>query len=489
MRYAIVSDVHANLQAWKAVLLDIRSFKFDRIICLGDIVGYGPNPAEVLQSVHAHVHHIVLGNHDAAVCDKMDGSLFNDHARAILFWTRRHLNPAAVRFLRSLPLALDGRSFRCTHGDFADPAAFNYVIDAADALPSWAAVDHPLLFVGHTHRPAIFLMGASGTPHVVAPQDFELEEGKRFLVNVPSVGQPRDGRAMAGYCIFDEDARSVRWRSIPFDLDAYREAVERAGIPADASYFLRHDPLKGAPPLRELLSFSPPTTPELTVQDAVEVQDLTVLRRRVSRWRALAAVGLCAAVAAVAVSGAWWRHSRRGLEIPGSGMTPLAALSVPAGQNLLAAPPAPVAAGEPIPGWTVRLGNRHCQSVRVEGADGEGTRFVLRSDTARDEIRIGSVPIAVKPHMGFGLDSLVLKSDGFSGTLAAVVSVRRTVDGREETADQFRVKEPSIARKEGWKEIRQSFDTPDGATFLTVQLRGRFTGEVSVRDLALVRKE
>ena len=145
MRYAIVSDLHANLPAWTAVLLDLRSLDADRIICLGDLVGYGPQPAEVLRSVYAEVNHVVLGNHDAVVCGKLDGSLFNETARQIILWTRDRLNAQALRFLRSLPLSLRGGGFRCAHGDLADPAAFRYVIDPADAAPSWSAVEDRLL--------------------------------------------------------------------------------------------------------------------------------------------------------------------------------------------------------------------------------------------------------------------------------------------------------------------------------------------------------
>ena len=130
MRFAIVSDLHSNLQAWNAVLLDIRSQKLDRIICLGDVVGYGPDPAEVLRSVHANVNHLVLGNHDAVVCGKMDETLFNESARQIIDWTRGQLNREARRFLGSLPLSLDAGLFRCAHGDFSEPGAFNHATEA-----------------------------------------------------------------------------------------------------------------------------------------------------------------------------------------------------------------------------------------------------------------------------------------------------------------------------------------------------------------------
>ncbi|MBA4389292.1 MAG: hypothetical protein C0404_15075, partial [Verrucomicrobia bacterium] len=149
MRIALVSDIHSNLQAWNAVLMDIRSSRLDRIICLGDVVGYGPNPAEVLESVHANVNYLVMGNHDAVICNKIDSSQFQDSAVESLEWSRQRLGKNAVAFLETLPLCLESELFRCAHGDHSDPAAFNYVIEPEDAIPSWQAVSSNLLFVGH----------------------------------------------------------------------------------------------------------------------------------------------------------------------------------------------------------------------------------------------------------------------------------------------------------------------------------------------------
>ena len=261
MRLAVVSDLHANYQAWNAVLVDIRSIGVDRIVCLGDIVGYGPHPAEVLLSAYENIDYFVLGNHDAVIGGRMNPDRFNPAAREAIRWTQRQLAPDAMTFLRSIPLVLDGGRFRCAHGDFSQPAAFHYVIEPTDAWPSWTCVDHDLLLVGHTHWPRIFLLGPSGTPHVVDPQDFEMEPGKRYLVNVGSVGQPRDGDIRSSYVVLDTESASVCWRRIPFDVDAYRADFERTGLPHDVAGFLRHDPRRGLTPLRDQLCFSPARTP------------------------------------------------------------------------------------------------------------------------------------------------------------------------------------------------------------------------------------
>ena len=182
MKYAIVSDIHANLAAWNAVLLDIRSNGVDCIICLGDMLGYGPRPREVLESLYTSVDHFLLGNHDAAICGKIDPQCFNEPAREIIRWTAAQLGESAKKFLSRLPLCLAGENFRCAHANFDKPAGFHYVFEPQDAVAGWRKVQEPLLFIGHTHQPGIFVIGRSQTPRLIPPEDFMLEEGKRFLV-------------------------------------------------------------------------------------------------------------------------------------------------------------------------------------------------------------------------------------------------------------------------------------------------------------------
>jgi len=490
MRIAVVSDIHANLQAWNAVLLDIRSLEVDKIVCLGDIVGYGPNPAEVLQSVHSTVDYFVLGNHDAVICGKMDSSLFNPGARELIDWTRTRLGANAMRFLKTLPLALEGGFFRCSHGDFSEPAAFNYVIEPADAMPSWKAVDHQLLFVGHTHLPGIFLLGSSGTPHLVEPQDFELEPEKRFLVNTGSVGQPRDGETRACYCILDVESRSVSWRRIPFDIDAYRNAVAAAGISAEPSYFLRHDPRAGTTPLRELLDFSPATAPGQAARDAVEVRDLTVLKRKVTRWRLLSSILLAGLVAGAAVLGtARWRYLNRSRLIADRSLVPRNAVAFPVDGNILDLPASAVLQDSVIPGWEVHLGDKNAQGAAVEKDDEYGAVVVLRSQTDRDEMRLSSPDIRVQPGMRLSLDALFMKENLRSGNIAIVISLARQSGDTVATVDQFVVKEPNVKRRGGWLQAKQTFDVPAGGVSLRYQVRGKFVGEVGVRDMSLVRRK
>ena len=307
MRYAIVSDIHANRQAWTVVQNDIRSLRADRTLCLGDIVGYGPAPAEVFADVYANVHNFTLGNHDAVICSKMDPAAFNDDARAIVEWTAEHLDSKAAEFLSRIPLVLKASDFRCAHGETASPDRFRYVLEPEDARLSLDACGEQLLFVGHTHVARIFVVGQSGRVHALPPQDFELEEGKRYLVNVGSVGQPRDGDPRASYCLYDRERRSVFFRRVPFDVDAYRQELERARLPAGPSYFLRVADSQRPEPIRNLLVFRPAGDDEYVASEYT-VEALEEAVRSARRWRVVALSVFVLALAVVASGLAWLRY-------------------------------------------------------------------------------------------------------------------------------------------------------------------------------------
>lgn len=488
MQYAIVSDIHSNLQAWNATLLDIRSLGIEEIICLGDLVGYGPDPVAVLKSVHANVHHIVLGNHDAVICNKMNASHFNDGAQEIIHWTMGQLGRNAIKFLKDLPLSLVGDGFRCAHGDLANPAMFDYILDPQDALPSWNTVEDQLLFVGHTHHPAIFLLGDSGTPHVVEPQDFAMEEGKRFIVNAGSIGQPRNGDTRACYVIFDTTQRSIHWRQIPFDIDAYGQALRRAGIPAEPSYFLRQDPRADIPPIRELLDFSPATTPDEAVSDTVPVQQVAVLRRSVRTWKLLstAIILTLLALSATAFS-VWWRHSHRALTIADPSSMPLAASRFGFDENMLSLPNRHRKPGSYIPGWHIQLGDHRVQSVSVQ-IERNIPGLVLVSRDPNEEIVIASPTIKAEPGMKFCIEALFLKDKTFTGSIACVVVLRKAGTDPSSTVHRFVVKEPNAPRGDGWARAKKTFEAPARTTEFIFQIRGKFTGEVKIRDVGFRRR-
>ena len=230
MRYAILSDVHANEAALRTVLTDAQDSGASCIFCLGDVLGYGPDPVAALELVHDRAHVCLLGNHDAAVCGMMAMDDFTPVAAVAVATHRSRLSAKAMDWLRTLPPVCEGPGFACAHGDFSDPAAFNYILDAEDAMPSWQTRGEQLLFVGHTHQPGIYVLGSSGEPHRLEPMDFVLEDGKRYIVNVGSVGYPRSGACRSFYCIYDDSSRTVFFRSLPFDLEGYRRKMNGQGL-------------------------------------------------------------------------------------------------------------------------------------------------------------------------------------------------------------------------------------------------------------------
>lgn len=488
MRYAIVSDLHANLQAWDATLLDIRNIGVDSIICLGDIIGYGPNPVEVFTSAYTNINHFVLGNHDAVVCGKMNPNLFNTKARNLILWTRSQLSNNAIKFLKTLPLTLDGGVFRCSHGEFSTPSAFNYVIDPTDAMNSWSCTDNKILFVGHTHVPNIFLLGNSGTPHVVPPQDFELEESKRYLINVGSIGQPHDTDTRACYCIYDTEANSVIWRRIPFDIDAYRNAMIAASLDPETTWFLKHDPRIKQPPLREILNFSPAKTKADSVQGAIEIQELSVLQNSRSRWRLLAILILALIIMLGATSTILLlQYNSRAENICGLIPASINAITAPQQYNLLKMPNHTSPPGASIDNWIIHLGNKRKQSAEVISTK-SGSAFLLKSQTQKDKICIKSPPIIVRPKMKISTAGLFKKSKDFKGNIAISLSLTKKIDGKITTIQQFMIKEPEEYRKNNFRAARITKTIPAYSIKAQFKVIGNFTGQIEIYDLKLERK-
>lgn len=240
MRYAILSDIHANAQAWQAVRADVLAQRIDAIICLGDIVGYGPDPVDVLADVRATCHHFVLGNHDAAAAGMIDSSVFSHDAHRIIAWTARRIDPETRAWFGTLPYVIEAEELVFVHAETPDPTEFGYVEDPDDAAACFAASAGRLIWFGHTHVPGVFTQRRDGGVGQQAPTDFLCAKGTRYLINVGSVGDPRDGRTVSSYCIYDDETDAVYFRSVPFDLDAFRERLASTGLEF-TPWFLREE--------------------------------------------------------------------------------------------------------------------------------------------------------------------------------------------------------------------------------------------------------
>lgn len=220
MRYAIVSDIHANAEALRRVLADARQNGATRVVCLGDVVGYGPLPKETLELVRKSASLVLAGNHDDAVSGRGGADAFNGLAADAVTRHREALSAGDVAWLKALPYVgkIDGAI--AAHGDFVDPPTFYYVDDVEGAKANFAATNAQLMFVGHTHVPALVVVGDSGTVHLTTPQDFTLEPNKRYIVNPGSVGYPREenGVCRSSYVLYDSSARTVEFRFLPFSV-------------------------------------------------------------------------------------------------------------------------------------------------------------------------------------------------------------------------------------------------------------------------------
>lgn len=237
MLYAVISDIHANSSALRHVLADAHAQGAESIVCLGDVVGYGPLPAEALSLTRSSCALTLAGNHDDAVSGRIDASAFINLAGDAVSRHRDALSAEDLAWLKDLPYTgrIDGALL--AHGDFFDPKNFYYIEKKDDAVANFEATDAELMFVGHTHVPAIFVTGKSGSVYSLAPQDFTLEAGKRYIVNPGSVGYPREanGECFSSYILYDSTERTIRFRFLPF---AVASVMQRGRNPRRLKAFL-----------------------------------------------------------------------------------------------------------------------------------------------------------------------------------------------------------------------------------------------------------
>lgn len=215
MRYAVISDIHANLPALTAVLQDIEQQHCDRTVCLGDIVGYGFQPNECVKLIRERAFACVKGNHDEYIGGDENPDGFNKAAATAVNWSRSQLRSEDRRWLSDLPLKVELDGFTLVHGSLDAPQRWGYVFENLDAAASFAYQDTALCFFGHTHVPIAFVRdtGVRGGTY----SKFRVEPGKKYFVNAGSVGQPRDRNPKAAYVIYDLPQQTIELRRIAFE--------------------------------------------------------------------------------------------------------------------------------------------------------------------------------------------------------------------------------------------------------------------------------
>jgi len=229
LRYAIIADIHGNLEALRAVLADVEGQDIDEVPCLGDIVGYGADPEACLAGVEEHCSSIVGGNHDFAAAGRSSLEYFNPYARRAIEWTTEQLSPASQEVLSGLELTVNVDGFSLVHSSFFAPERFDYIFAPSQARVCFLKQESPLAFFGHTHLPVAFF-DTDPVTYSLGPE-IRINPELKTLINVGSVGQPRDEDARACYAVYDSDKGSVTIRRVKYNIEQAARKITEAGLP------------------------------------------------------------------------------------------------------------------------------------------------------------------------------------------------------------------------------------------------------------------
>ncbi|NGO38383.1 metallophosphoesterase family protein [Limisphaera ngatamarikiensis] len=229
MKFAILADIHGNLEALQAVLEDARKQGCTHYACIGDVVGYGANPKECLDIIRSMGMPCVKGNHDEYCSIEEDAEGFNPLAAEAVMWTRQQLSEEDRQWLRDLRYVRMVTNFTIVHATLDAPQRWGYVFDKLAAAASFPYQNTPVCFFGHTHVPVAFVRDSvvrGGTY-----SKFKIEPGKKYFINVGAVGQPRDGNPKAAYVVYDVDEGTVELRRLDYDIATAQKKIRAAGLP------------------------------------------------------------------------------------------------------------------------------------------------------------------------------------------------------------------------------------------------------------------
>lgn len=235
MRYAIISDIHSNIEALEAVLAKISGLRVDEVICLGDIVGYNANPNECIEIVRKIGMRCIMGNHDSRASGLEEPDNFNPLAKEAVYWTREHLTEENKVFLKNLPREITIEGLIAFHGSIHDTD--RYIIDERDALENFQMLENlpddvKLGFYGHTHVKVAFSL-QRGRISMEPDEDIKVSPWKRYLINPGSVGQPRDRDPGASFLVYDRFNEKVTFYRADYDIATCQEKIIKAGLPVE----------------------------------------------------------------------------------------------------------------------------------------------------------------------------------------------------------------------------------------------------------------
>ncbi len=230
MKYAVISDVHANLEALYATILDINKNDIQEIFFLGDVVGYGPNPQECIDIIKYESKIRIAGNHDYALLGLIDIDFFNTYAKESIIWTSQYVTADRLEILKTFQISqrIASKDIFLVHSTPKKPQEWSYLLTFNDARINFEYFEEKICYIGHTHVPIIIEKKRSG--EVIAhSKKVVISNDSRYIINVGSVGQPRDGDARACYCIFDDGL--IYFRRIEYDIRKTQDKMFHCGLP------------------------------------------------------------------------------------------------------------------------------------------------------------------------------------------------------------------------------------------------------------------
>jgi len=231
MRYGIFADIHSNLEALDAVIEAYKNESIDKYLCVGDVVGYAANPKECIEKIKALYSIAVAGNHDWASANLFSVDYFNSVASEAIFWTKRNLDDQGRYFLESLKLIYKNEDLTLVHGTLDNPQDFNYMSDGYVAWETFKLLETDICFVGHSHVAGIFIKDKDNHIHYREHDFIDIKQEFKYIINVGSVGQPRDGNPKATYCLYDTDKKEVQIKRVGYDIQTTRKKIIHAGLP------------------------------------------------------------------------------------------------------------------------------------------------------------------------------------------------------------------------------------------------------------------
>lgn len=232
MRIGVFSDIHGNLEALEVVLNALQNESIDHAVCMGDLVGYGPDPIPCVDKTMAFADIVVAGNHDHGAAGVIEIDNFNKAARKAIEWTQTELTENAVQTLTQLPMIMVGAEFTVVHATPDEPEKWIYISTYGDIYRSFDALTTQICFVGHSHLPTVFGLNNEDQISIEKEYKISLNPENKYIINVGSVGQPRDKDARTGYGILDLNKQEFQFKRLPYPIQKVQEKMRKKNLPA-----------------------------------------------------------------------------------------------------------------------------------------------------------------------------------------------------------------------------------------------------------------